>query len=216
MTAQQPETEDGNLPQARRHLSDAISRLCDPKPQTLDGAIHWVESFYQQLCDAIPGSQGTRSAVPQSSPPLNIDASELRREIDTALAIWEPRPPLDAADDDPPHITIIRLKAIEKRGWRPQDVTAIEQLTTNIQAWVVAINRLLYPEPQWSLPNPCPACNVAIVHRRNSAAEIVRQPALQISANGCVCQNCRHEWAPNLFRHLAGVLGYEMPKGVLE
>jgi hypothetical protein len=59
---------DGDLPGTLRHLGDAISRLCDPKPQTVGGSIHWVESFYQQLCDAIPGSQGTRSAVPQSSP----------------------------------------------------------------------------------------------------------------------------------------------------
>ena len=215
MTDTEPDV-DGDLPAARRHLGDAISRLCDPKPQTVGGSIHWAESFYVQLCDAIPGSQGTRSAVPQSSPPLNLDASELKQEIDSGAARWIPKPHIDGADINPPWITVLRLHELEKHGWRPQYCSLLESMTERISGWVVKIHHLLYPEPQWTLPNCCPACNVAVVHRRNSAGEVVRQPALQIGANGCRCLSCHAEWGPALFQHLANVLGYELPTGVLE
>jgi hypothetical protein len=208
--------EDGHLPAALQHLSDAISRLIDPKPATHDGQILWTESLWDQLCDAIPGSQGNRSAVPQSSPPLNLDASELKREIDQAVAVWEPKSEIDASVDDPPHLTIIRIRALQQRRWRPQDVTAIDAITTSITAWSVAIHTLLNPTPRWTLPNPCPACNTATVHRRNTAGDMVRQPALQIGPTGCVCQNCRHEWAPQMFMFLARTLGYHDVPGVLE
>ena len=207
---------DGDLPGTLRHLGDAVSRLVDPKPQTVGGSIHWAESFYQQLCDAIPGTQGTRSAVPQSSPPLNLDASELKQEIDSGAARWIPKPHIDGADINPPWITVLRLHELEKQKLRPQDCSLLESMTERISGWVVQIHRLLYPEPQWTLPNCCPACNVAVVHRRNSAGEVVRQPALQIGANGCKCLSCHAEWGPALFQHLANVLGYELPTGVLE
>ena len=208
---------DGDLPGTLRHLGDAVSRLVDPKPQTVGGSIHWVESFYQQLCDAIPGSQGTRSAVPQSSPPLNLDASELKQEIDSGAARWIPKPHIDGADINPPWITVLRLHELEKRKYRPQDCSLLESITERISGWVVQIHRLLYPEPQWTLPNPCPACETAIVRRRNSAGETVRQAALQLTADGgCRCQACRYEWAPYRIRLLAASLGYELPDGVLE
>lgn len=209
-------SEDGALKPALNALGDAISSLIDPKPVHHDTGIHWADDLYTQLTDEIPGSQGNASHVPQSSPPLCIDAAELKAEIDTATAIWEPRPEIDVSEDQPPPITVIRLRAIENRGWRPQDVKAIEQIAEAVLSWCEAIRTLLDPPPRWHLPNPCPACNVAIVHRKNSAGEVVRQPALQIGAAGCVCQSCRHEWAPAYFQHLANVLGYELPDGVLE
>ena len=205
-------TEDGNLPQARRNLSNAISQLIDPKPHTHHGAIRWAESLYQQLIDAIPGAQGTRSAVPQSSPPLNLAAAELKAEIDQAAAIWEPRPDIDRDD----HITVIRLQALNKRGWRPQDVSRIDQLAANLRSWCRAIAQELDPAPDWSLPSPCPACGTTIVYRRNSSGEQVRKPALSIGPGGCECLKCHATWAPEKFVFLAGVLGYELPDGVLE
>lgn len=208
--------EDGHLPAAKTRLGNAISALIDPKPEYTDGTTRWRDSLYDQLHDAIPGSQGNASRVPQSSPPLCIDAVELKTEIDTAIAAWEPRPQIDAAQDNPPPITTIRLKAIEHRAWRPQDTHSIDQIAGNIEAWCESIKTMLNPPPKWSLPNPCPACDTAIVYRKNSAAETVRQPALQIGPAGCVCQNCHHTWAPEYFQHLAQVLGYELPAGVLE
>ena len=214
MTAQP--AEDGNLPYALQKLGEAISALIDPKPIHHNNTLGWADSLYDQLTDEIPGSQGNASRVPQSSPPLCIDAAELKHEIDTAIAAWEPKPLIDASQNQPPPISIIRLQIIEKRAWRPQDVKSIEQITNNLLAWCEAIKTLLNPQPRWHLPNPCPACDTAIIYRKNSAGETVRQPALQIGPAGCVCQKCHHEWGPQLFQHLANVLGYKLPEGVLE
>lgn len=213
--------EDGNLPAAKAMLSDAVSALIEPKPTNRkmdDGTIRieWLDALYDQLLDAVPGGQGNASRTPQSSPPISIDATELKHEIDMAIAAWEPKPQIDASLLNIPPITIIRLQSLEKRPWRPQDARSIEQIANNIRSWCESIKTLLNPIPQWTLPNPCPACNTAIVYRPNSAGETVRKPALQIGPTGCVCQNCHHEWAPAYFQHLASVLGYELPNGVLE
>lgn len=211
MTAEKA-VEDGNLPAARRNLSNAISRLIDPKPHTHDGQIRWAEPLYVQLVDAIPGTQGTRSAVPQSSPPLNLNAAELKAEIDTAVAIWEPNPIIDRDE----HMTIIRLQAFEERRWRPQDVTDIEAIVSKLLGWCEKIVGELDPKPNRTLPNPCPQCKTAIVHRRNSAGEVVRQPALKIDTDKCVCQSCRAEWDKGTYPFLARVLGYDKPEGVID
>lgn len=216
----QPIETDGNLPAARNKLSNAISALIDPKPthrQLDDGTnrIEWMDSLYDQLTAAIPGSQGNASRVPQSSPPMCIDAVDITRKIDARTAEWEPRPEIDASRPTPP-IAVIRLQAIDKRGWRPQDASLVEQIAGEIEAWCKDITALLNPAPRWHLPNPCPACETAVVYRRNSSDEVVRQPALQIGPNGCVCQHCHHTWAPEYFQHLAQVLGYKLPPGVLE
>ncbi len=212
MTAEKA-VEDGNLPAARRNLSNAISRLIDPKPHTHDGQIRWAEPLYVQLVDAIPGTQGTRSAVPQSSPPLNLNAAELKAEIDTAVAIWEPNPIIDRDE----HMTIIRLQALDKRRWRPQDVSRIDQLTANLLAWCENIVNELDPLPDWSLAAACPNCDTRTVYRRNSGGELVRKPALSIGPDGCECLKCHAKWAPDMFVFLATkVLGYELPPGVLE
>jgi hypothetical protein len=51
---------DGHLPAAKRELSDAISKLIDPKPHTIHHdnnttSIRWIDSLYTQLVEAIPG-----------------------------------------------------------------------------------------------------------------------------------------------------------------
>lgn len=220
----QPVNEDGNLPAAKTKLGNAISALIDPKPHTLkreydDGTsvgVEWIDSLYDQLTDAIPGGQGNASRVPQSSPPMCIDAVDLMHKINTRTAEWEPRPEIDASGDITTTMAIIRLKSLDNHGWRPQDTTHIENIAAEIESWCEAIKSLLNPARQWTLPNPCPACDVAIVYRRNSSGEVVRQPALQIGPAGCVCQNCHYGWSPEYFVHLARVLGYELPQGILE
>ncbi len=212
--------EDGNLPAARNKLSNAISALIDPKPNTItldDGThrIEWVDSLYDQLSDAVPGGQGNASRVPQSSPPMCIDAVDIMRKIEAATAEWEPRPNIDVSINTPP-IAIIRLQAIERRTWRPQDTTLVESIAAEIESWCEQIHTLLNPVKRWSLPNPCPACDTAIVYRRNSSDEIVRKAALDLGPTGCVCLNCHTTWAPEYFQHLAKVLGYSLPTGVLE
>jgi hypothetical protein len=220
----QEQTEDGDLIGARRRLSDAISKLTDPRPEVIEGQTHWLDSIYTELREALPGEQGSGYAgVARSLPPLHIDAADLLNEIDIAVSCWEPRPNIDASEDpdDMPHMTVIRLRSIEKHGcrgqaWRPQDASKADQIATNIQQWVQSIDQLLRPPASWSLPDPCPACGAKIVHRKDSAGDLVRKPALSISGNGCECLACRHVWTPQYFTHLGRVLGYQLPAGVLE
>ena len=208
MSAVQPvENGDGALQPALQRFLDAITRLIEP--------LHDYElkatapSRYMQLRDALPGQQNTGGGVARSLPPLWLDAQQLLDEIDTAVSIWQAQPSCV-----PP--TVGRLRVLEAKGWRPQDSKQLEQMADAIEAWAREIDALLHPEPKWHLPNPCPACGTKVVYRKDSAGETVRQPALQIGADGCTCQRCRHNWGPQLFQHLAAVLGYPLPSGVLE
>jgi hypothetical protein len=222
MAAETKPDEDGDIRGARKRLSDAISKLTDSRPETHEGRTHWLDSYYTELRDALPGEQGSGHAgVARSLPPLHIDAADLLSEIDTAVSCWEPRPVVDALDDDQPHMTVIRLRSIDKHGcrgqsWRPQDASKAEQIATNVEAWTQSIEQLLRPTPAWTLPNPCPACQTAIVYRKDAAGDLVRKPALQIGAAGCVCSKCHAEWAPDRFIFLAKVLGYQFENGILE
>jgi hypothetical protein len=212
--------QDGNLPDARRQLDDAISSLCDPKPQTLhNGTLTWLDSCYVQLQDAIPGSKRDRTGVSASQPPVWVDAMQLKHEIDTAVAIWErPFPALPGdLSHDPEPVTVLRLRVINARSWRPQDVRSILQITEAIASWTENIQQLLTDKPRWTLPAACPQCGKKTVYRHDSSGELVRQPALQIGTMGCQCQNCRAGWSPDQFVFLATrLLGYDLPEGVLE
>ena len=223
MTAQP--AEDGNLPYALQKLSEAISALIDPKPTTInreDGAttIHWLDSLYVQLVEAVPGEKQHRSGVAASQAPLWVDATDQLQKIDRTITSWHPKQPIFDGDLSPQHpptpASVARLQAIEKIAWRPQDCGLIEEYTATLLAWCDKIRELLADTPKLTLPNPCPACGVKIVYRRDSGGEQVRRPALQIGAHGCTCANCGYTWAPDLFVHLSRVLGYEMPEGVLE
>lgn len=219
MTAPQT-TEDGNLPDARRKLDDAISSLIDPKPRYTEseaGTV-WLDPLYAQLQDAVPGEKQHRSGVPRSQAPLWVDAVDLLREIDTAVAAWEPPWPEIPGDltTDPPPPTVLRLQTIQARTWRPQDTTHIKTITARITTWTERITTLLADTHIKTLSAPCPACGKTTVYRQDSAGELVRQPALQITTIGCQCQACKTSWAPDLYMHLARVLGYDLPAGVLE
>jgi hypothetical protein len=234
---------DGNLPEARRELSNAISALTDPKP-TLAGSrdcpkchneqcdpdcrehecpghVEWVDSLYVQLRKAIPGEKRHRTGVSASQPPMWIGALDQLRKIDSTVTSWEPHWPLQlpslwpfAYDDEYP--TIQRLRILEKRRWRPQDCALIDERTEKILGWCDKITELLNETPKLSLPNACPACNTKVVHRPDpDGGPPLRSAALQIGALGCTCAHCRYTWSPQHYVHLAAVLGYQLPEGVL-
>lgn len=216
--------EDGNLPEARRKLSNAISALIDPKPHTLkrdDGTtVEWLDSLYVQLVEAVPGERKHRTGVSASQPPMWVDASDQLGVIDRTVTSWHPQQPIFDGDLTPEHPptppTVARLQSLEATKWRPQDCSLLDGYTAQLVVWCDKITELLADAPKLTLPNPCPACGTKIVYRHDSAGDLVRRPALHIGANGCTCQHCRHTWGPELFTHLARVLGYEMPAGVLE
>lgn len=229
-TAHQP---DGDLRTARKHLADAIHRLTGRTRYTIDRdpdgehrtdprthtTVAFGDSLYTQLRDMIAGAQGTQlGSTARSMPPLWVDAADVLTDIDTTIAAEQPDPGIFDGDlsTEPTADTIRRLHLIDDRTWRPQDVTHIEHLTDLINGWVTRIEELFDPPERRSLPNPCPACNTKVVYRRDSAGESVRQPALQIGVYGCECLHCHTVWGPDYFTHLARVLGYDRPAGVLE
>jgi hypothetical protein len=198
---------DGSLPEARKRLEDAVSGLVDPQLQVVDGRTHWIDSAYTQLLEAIPGEQGSGHGVARSLPPMWIDAADLKHEIETATAAWLPKPVIDLLDGDATPIAALRLHQLEGKGWRPQDCKAMDQISGIVESWTASIKSLLSPIPRWSLPSPCPNCEKATVYRKDSAGEMVRQPALQVSTTGCTCLACKTVWTPDRFVFLSKVLG---------
>jgi hypothetical protein len=70
----------------------------------------------------------------------------------------------------------------------------IEQITTNLLEWVIAIEGLLNPKPRWTLPYPCPNCGADKVYKPDSTGTPVRQYALALSPEGCTCGACKAHW----------------------
>lgn len=205
---------DGNLPAAKRQLADAIHALTGRTTTMIDGRQYWGDSLYVQLRDAVPGAQGTAlGAVARSMPPMWVDASDLLNQIDVAVEAWQPSAGYEIHELPD---TVRRLHLLEDRPWRPQDTRQVTQIGDACQEWANAVDGLLNPAPRWTLSQACPACDTKTVYRRDSAGETVRQAALQIGPLGCECQKCHTTWAPAYFQHLAQVLGYELPDGVLE
>ena len=217
MTAPQPD-QDTNLPAARRELHDAVTALINARPMMTDSETVWLDSLYLQLQGAVPGEKQHRSGVARSQPPAWIDAIDTLRDIDCTVTGWEPRWPAIPGDlmGDPEPPTVLRLRIINARTWRPQDTPEVKKIGAKIQSWVDHITDLLTDTHVKHISAPCPACGKQTVYRKDSGGELVRQPALQITTMGCVCQACRASWSPDLYLHLARVLGYDLPAGVLE
>jgi hypothetical protein len=168
-------------------------------------------SLYKQLLDSIPTTkcEGMGRLAGRSQPPLRTDALDLRIEIDDAVRGWLPESPVDT--------TPARLRAVAARPWRPQDTSGVEKIAVLLESWAVSVRSLLNTTAAKQLSAPCPACSATHVYRKDSAGELVRVPALQIITQiGCTCLVCRHTWGPELYLHLARVLGFEAPARVLE
>lgn len=200
-----------NLPAALTHYHRALTALLDPTPDHPDGR-------YQALINAVPGQQGVGGHHARSMPPLWIDAAQILAQIDTQARKWWYGHHHTKPARKPPTDTPGQLESLPTLKWRPQDTPKIHHYANTITRWATDIDTLtLTPTTHhWTLPSPCPACGTRTTHRQDSAGEHVRQPALHITAEGCTCTHCHTTWAPQLFTHLARVLGYKTPTGVLE
>jgi hypothetical protein len=199
---------DGNLPGALDRLYAAVAGLVDEVKEMREGAVLVAPSLYEQLVEAVPGQFLGRSGLAHSQPPLWVDAVDLLAEIDTNVRVWYP---------DVSVGTVRRLRLLARYGWRPQDTELITGYGRQLESWAVSVQSLLNPAAVKQLSAPCPACNATSAYRRDSAGERVRVPALQIVTEiGCTCLVCRHTWGPELYLHLARVLGFRAPTGVLE
>ena len=206
MNNRKPKTD---LPDAVSYMQEAIDAMIDPQTSIISRKKHHAPSIYMQLWDAIAGQQGSGGGVARSMPPFWCDAVDLLNEIDTAIEAWQPQ-----AAGVPP--TVGRLRVIQARTWRPQDVRQIQQITKILHTWTIQIIGLLNPEGVKYISAPCPACGATTVYRKDSAGENVKAPALQIITDrGCTCHACHAHWGPELYLHLCRVLGFQLPEGVL-
>lgn len=200
--------EDGFLPAALRRLGNMVADLIDPLPQLIDGKLHYSNSRYRQLGQAVYGQRAVRGNG-QSSIPIWTDAFDLLREIDVDVVGWF------AAEDRPR--TETRLVAMLESPWRPQDVSVMDAHADDLARWAQRIDGLMSETHVMELDAPCPACQARTVQRMR-AGELVRVAALQVDVNGCRCLNpeCETEWLPQYFRQLALVIGCPPPAGILE
>jgi hypothetical protein len=200
------ECRERTLPQARKDLEDAVNKLCAPQQRLFGDALHTAPSRYHQLTQELAGAQGESHVPPTSMPPLWLEATQLLADIDRQARRWEPAP----------RNTTERLTHIARRSWRPQDVDLVVTISTTVYRWSDNIDTLLYPDSVKSVSAACPACGATHVYRMKSG-ERVRQAALQIITNvGCTCHNCETHWGPELYQHLARVLGFDPLPGILE
>jgi hypothetical protein len=113
--------------------------------------------------------------------------------------------------------TTQRLAALAGASWRPQDTGLVTDMTHIVDGWCESIIHLLDPESVKHISAACPSCGRAFVHRKDSAGETVRTPALKVVTNqGCTCQACDATWAPDRYMFLCRLLGFALPEGVLE
>lgn len=200
---------DGCLPAARDRLYAAVATLIDPVKEMHAGAVVSAPSLYEQLIGEMPTAKGHAMGrmVGRSVPPVWTDALDLRIEIDDRTRKWQPHSASTPAG----------LRAIAARPWRPQDTRGMDKISSRVESWALTVRCLLNPTSVKHVSAPCPACGAKTVFRRDSAGERVRVPALQLVTElGCTCLACRYTWGPELYLHLARVLGFQTPAGVIE
>lgn len=197
---------DGNITAAKTRLVQAVARLCDPRTTLIAGHPHTADSLYDTLRSDIAGRQGETKTPAKSLPPIWIDASMLITTIDRQSRSWQPR------GDGTCH----RLRLLSWRPWRPQDHDRVTAISRDITGWCDQIGSMLDPISRKSITAACPSCGRRHVYRKDSAGEMVRRDALEITAAGCVCLHCDAAWAPDRYLWLIKLLGFDLPAGVLE
>ena len=196
---------DGNIQAARSRLGRAVQRLTGPRMGIHYNATVYGPSLYSQLASDLAGTQGDTRTPAKSLPPLWIDACQLLDEIDTQTVKWAPIP------GDTPS----RLARLSFNTWRPQDTRMVDVIATRVDGWAEQIMHLLDPESVKHISAPCPHCEKQTVYRRDSAGDMVRQPALKlVLSQGCTCQACDAFWPPERFMFLCKLLGFDLPAGV--
>lgn len=202
-------TDETTFPQAVNDLHDAIAALIDPRPIMDGNRTLWNDSIYIELRKAIYGHRAGVTRQPsEPQPPVWIDGLDLLVVIDNQTAKWQRN------GIGPRHITVNRLHHIADRKWRPQDSDLITDIATRIKSWIKTYETLTAEERPKSLPNPCPRCSEKWSWRTVDG-ERVKQPALQVTTERCICLSCGATWAPSQFAFLARMLGYQKPEGVV-
>jgi hypothetical protein len=203
---------DGNVQAAKTRMGRAVDALCKPRLAVYHTGTYEAPSLYDCLRSDLAGTQGDTRTPAKSLPPVWIDAVMLLDTIDVEARHWTRRRNVRDSRTTPQ-----RLLSLPDLPWRPQDTDKVVHITNNIDNWTETIKHLLDPQSVKTLSAPCPTCNKQWVHRRDSAGDLVRQPALQVVASvGASCLVCGAHWAPDRYMFLCRLLGFELPAGVLE
>ncbi|MEV6325973.1 hypothetical protein AB0M45_33130 [Nocardia sp. NPDC051787] len=201
-----------------RDLEDAIHDLIGHRYHThtdTDGETRsgYRQSVYGEIRAELAARQGDGGMLrPRSLPPAWVEGLDWLTEVDTTVAYWHP----DPGEDNGQPETVRRLNQLADTTWAPADAEGLRVWVNELRRWTTTGRALLEPARQWELVAACPACGVRTVHRPDASGEHVRQAALQITAEGCICQSCHTRWAPTHYRLLAAALGCQLPPGVLE
>lgn len=203
-------TDEQTLPHARATLHDAVHHLTGPRTHHDDQGTRYGQSLLAELADHLHDQHGAgHGGRPRSTPPAALAALDLQRRIADTTAAWARQHQLTSQG------TYAHLLALADHGWRPQDTPIVARYADEVLDWVRGAESILDPPRQITLAAACPACGTTTIYRPDSTGETVRQPALHIGPHGCECQHCHHIWGPQQYLHLARVLGYELPPGVL-
>lgn len=203
---------DGNVQAAKVRMGRAVDSLCRPRIAVYHTGRYEAPSFYDCLRSDLAGCQGDTRTPAKSLPPIWIDAQMLLEDIDTEARHWTRRK--NVYDN---RRTVERLLTLPALPWRPQDTKKVDHITTTIEQWIDSIRHLLDPTAQVHITAPCPSCGKAIVYRRDSGGDLVRQEALKWTPSaGFQCQACKASWSPEQTLFFAKLLGIELPGGVLE
>lgn len=199
---------DGNIQAARTKLGRAVQRLTAPRPAVYHDRTLYAPSLYACLLDDVAGTQGDTRTPAKSLPPIWIDATQLRFDIDTQSLKWLP------VQGTTPE----RLQLLSAKSFRPQDFDMVNTIAAKVDTWCESIiNLIINPKARKYISAPCPACNQERVYRRDSGGDNVREPALKWTANvGFECAACKAHWAPDQTLFFSKLLGFELPEGVLE
>lgn len=135
-----------------------------------------------------------------SRAPCSMAALDLVVSIDSCVERWE------SGKGD----TIDKLHRIVGRGWRPGDVSLMDDISAQLERWTVEASQLIGDAAvAVALRLPCPTCGSRYVYRRNNSSESVRTDALRLTEDGCSCLGCRASWTPDEYHFLARLLGCE-------
>ena len=198
---------DSNIQAARVKLARAVQKLCLPKPFPHGRETLYAPSLYDTLKSDLAGTQGETKSPAKSLPPIWIDALQLMFDMDSQAHRWMPTP----------GTTPQRLTLVSQKGWRPQDTDEVTGMARTVEQWCDRITALIDPESvKYIFATACPSCGQLTVYRRDSAGEVVRQPALRLIPNvGCTCQHCQAHWPPDKYLFLQTLLGFEPTEGVI-
>jgi hypothetical protein len=200
-----------SLHKAMDEVRVALSDLTAPSVRGQwrdDGTVsrHRAPSLLDQLRSQVGNSSGRGGAPGKTAPiPINADALDLLNTI-----TWGTDDLVRLADVSPDVASVEgRLKAVAAAAGGWTDLEAVHGVRLALSGWVRAIRTLLDPPKRLYLAAPCPRCEQSMVWRRDeSIGEDVQQPALQVDGiEGCTCLACGAHWPPQLFEHLASVLG---------